>query len=517
MSALRGNSREKFALVVGILYGVCALSMAPVIAVGNRMRSSMNKYKIIALLGSTVFFAACSSRSSSPFAPDAYVTLAGLDHVSQSALRNEAEARQAVRSGQSPIEIPDHADAEVFVRLALENNPAIRSARQRILRLANRIPQSTSLPDPMLQLTPIGDMAETAAGQVNVMTGVSQRIPLPEKLAIRGRIAEQDVAEAIQRLEEIRLNVEADTQLAWWSYYFAIQAIKVTDRNRTLVSQFKDVADAKFRAGAAAQEDVLRASVEVNNLESELVGLHQQKVSAEAMLNRLIDRSVTAPIPEPDEQTIEAIDHQFSDLFAQAEKTHPALQRLRERIEGSKQRYELAKLDRWPDLTLSFNYNLVENDGLSRVTNGEDQWWIGLGINLPIWVDRLDAAEREALRGRLENIEMLNSERNRIEFRIQDALIKTQTHRRQALMFQDIIVPQAIQTVDASLSSYRAGKVEFLTLIDNWRKLLAFELTFHHHLSQFKKSIAELQRAVGIDLDDNNDRDEPGSGSEVHP
>lgn len=477
----------------------------------------MNKYTILILLGSSVFMAACSSRSSSPFAPDAYRELTEYDQVSQSILLDEVESKQAVRSAQSSIEIPDHADVDVFVRLAIENNPAIRSARQRILRLTNRIPQMTSLPDPMLKLTPIGDMAETAAGQVNIMTGVSQRIPLPEKLATRGRIAEQNVAEAIQQLEEIRLNVEADTRLAWWSYYYAIQAIKVTGRNRTLVSQFKDVANAKFRAGVAAHEDVLRASVEVNNLDSELVALHQMKVSAEAMLNRLIDRSVTEPIPEPGEQTIEVIDHRFSDLFAQAEKIHPVLQRLRERIEGFHQRYELAKLDRWPDLTLSFNYNLVENDGLSPVTNGEDQWWIGFGINLPIWVDRLEAAEREALRGRLENIEMLNSERNRIEFRIQDALTKTQTHRKQALMFQDIIVPQATQAVEASLSSYRAGKVEFLTLIDNWRKLLAFELTFHHHLSQFKKSIAELQRAVGIVLDDTNDGDEPGSGSEVHP
>ncbi|MCZ6836290.1 MAG: TolC family protein [Planctomycetota bacterium] len=475
----------------------------------------MNKFTLVVLLGTALSMKACSSSSSSPFAPDGHGDWASSDDVSTSSLRKEIETRQSARRGRSPLETPEHADVDDYVRLALDQNPAIRSAKQRVLRLTNRIPQATSLPDPMLQVTPIGEMAETAAGQVNLMAGISQRIPLPKKRETRGRVAAQDVAEAIQQLEEVRLNVEADTRVAWWSHYFAIQAIEVTDRNRSLVAQFKDVADAKFRAGAAAQEDVLRASVELSSLENELVSLNQLKVSAEAMLNRLIDRPVTSAIPEPDDQTIEAIDFQLASLLTKAEAAHPSLQRQRERIEGFKQRYELAMLDRWPDLTLSFAYNLVENDGLSPVANGDDQWWIGFGITLPIWTDRLESAEREALRGRLENIELLNSERNRIEFLIQDTLTKTLTHRKQALMFRDVIIPQAKQTLDASLSSYRAGNVEFLTLIDNWRKLLAFELTFHHHLSQFKKSMAELRRAAGIGMEDTNEKVEPDQGAEV--
>ncbi len=419
------------------------------------------------------------------------------DALDREIVESDAMHAQAEREA---INVPAQADAEVFVRLALERNPAIRSAQQRVRRLANRIPQVTSLDDPMLQVTPVGEMAETAAGQVDMMASVSQRLPLPDKLDARGRVAGQDVAEAVQQLEEVRLNVVADTRLAWWSYYYAIRAIEVTERNHLFVAQFKDVADAKFRAGAAAQEDVLRASVELHNLDNELIALHQRRTSAQAMLNRLIDRPADAPVPEPKPQSIEEIMLEFDALVADAAQAHPAIQRIRERIEGFRQRYELARLSRWPDLNVSASYNLVNDGGLSPVANGDDQWWIGFGINLPIWNERLDAAEREAIRGRLESIAALDDELNRREFRIQDALSKVESHQQQAILFRDVIVPEADQTVDASLSSYRAGKVEFLTLIDNWRKLLIFELTYHEHLAHLERSFADLQRAVGHDL-----------------
>ncbi|MCH8345031.1 MAG: TolC family protein, partial [Planctomycetes bacterium] len=158
------------------------------------------------------------------------------------------------------------------------------------------------------------------------------------------------------------------------------------------------------------------------------------------------------------------------------------------------------RLNHWPDLTVSFNYNLVDSEGLSRIANGDDQWWFGFGINLPIWTERLDAAEREALRGRLENIAALGDERNRVDFRVQDAFAKVQSQQQQVVLFRDVIVPQAQQTVNASLSSYQSGMVDFLTLIDNWRKLLVSQLMYHQKLAQFEQSFAELQRAVGHDL-----------------
>ena len=86
-------------------------------------------------------------------------------------------------------------------------------------------------------------------------------------------------------------------------------------------------------------------------------------------------------------------------------------------------------------------------------------------------------------------------------FRVQDAVVRAESRQQQVVLFRDVIIPQARQTVDASLSGYRAGKLEFLTLVDNWRRLFEFEVIYHQNLAALAQSLADLEQAVGRDLD----------------
>ena len=420
----------------------------------------------------------------------------------------------------SDVELPTDASAADFVRLALDRNPTLRAARQRVLRLQQRIPQVESLADPMLQIAPFGQMAETAAGQVSVMTGISQRIPYPGKLAARGRIAGQDAAIAEQELERLRLSVVSDTRTAYWSLYYAARAIEVTRQSRDLLVQMREVVRAKYRVGAATQESVLRTAVALNSLENELITLDQRRTTAVAMLNSLIDRSVTADLADPRPIELSEFDLRLDDLLSTARLASPMIGVIRERMQRFLEQRELARLNRYPDLTVGLSYNLVDDQGLSPVANGDDQWWIGFGINLPIWQPRLKAAELEAMRGILETAGLVAGEQNRVAFRVQDAYAKVETHQRQVILLRDVIVPEARQTVEASLSGYRAGSVGYLSLIDNWRKLLDFQLMYQRSLADLERAFAELQEAVGRDVPRTrvlDDADEPRDNDTESP
>ena len=424
------------------------------------------------------------------------------------------------------MELPADASVSDFVRLALEHNPTLRAAEQRVLRLQQRIPQVESLADPMLQIAPFGEMAETAAGQVSVMTGISQRIPYPGKLGARGRIAGQDVAIAEQELERFRLSVVSDTRTAYWSLYYAARAIEVTRQSRDLLLQMREVVRAKYRVGAAAQESVLRTAVALNNLENELITLDQRRTTAVAMLNSLIDRPVRSELADPKPIELSEFDLRLEDLLATARLASPMIRVIRERMQRFLEQRELARLNRYPDLTVGLSYNLVDDQGLSPAANGDDQWWIGFGVNLPIWQPRLKAAELEATRGILETAGLLAGAQNRVAFHVQDAYAKVETHQRQVLLLRDVIVPEARQTVEASLSGYRAGDVDYLSLIDNWRKLLDFQLMYQRSLADLEQAFAELQEAVGRDVprkempDDaderrDNDSESPSTGGDA--
>ena len=423
-----------------------------------------------------------------------------IDHAE--AWRAEIRARE-YRSdiAASRESVGEPRTAEEFVALALARNPSIRAAEARVQRLAERVPQARSLDDPTLMVAPVGEMAETAAGQVGLMTSVSQRLPLPSKLNARERIAELEAMQAEAELQQVRLQVAADTRRAYWTYFFVSRAIETTGRSRALLVQFRDVADAQFRAGQRNQQDVLRAAAELGSLDTELSVLAQRRETAAAMLRRLINAPATQALPDPEPTNDAEVAVQRDVLLAQAARTNPAILRVSERMEQFEERQRLANLDRWPDLTLSLAYNVVDDEGLSPVANGRDQWWLGFGINVPLWTGRLNAAEREALYGRLETASELAAERDRVSFRVEDALLRLESQREVLRLLREEVLPDARGAVDAAAASYRSGAGDFLTLVDNWRRLLSYEVMEHRVVASVEQALADLQEAVGGDID----------------
>lgn len=417
----------------------------------------------------------------------------------------------------SALSLSDDAGPQRYVELALRRNPALRAARHKIARLRARIPQVTSPPDPMFKLSPVGEMAETAAGQMLLMAGLSQKLPYPGKLEARGRIAAQGVAMAVEDLEATRLAVIAQTRSAFWSYYFATRAIEVTGQSRVLLAQFQAIAQVKNKVGTATQQDVLRASVELSNLDNELITWRQRQSTAVAMLNSLLDRSVSAPLPAPKVMPLQPLSPKLPHLLALANEASPRIRKVRVRIEAYRQRLALARLNRKPDLVAMLNYTAVDDKGLAPMATGKDQWWLGFGFNLPIWTDKLDAGESEARRGILEALADLNNTHNRVAFRVQDALVKVETQQRLVILFRDVIIVQAEQALEASFAGYQTGKLDFLTLMDNWRKLLNFRLMYHRNLAQLEKDVAKLQEAVGRDIQRQVEPDVPQRESEGRP
>ncbi len=475
------------------------------------MENRLSTIKFISALCLLIPLAGCAS----PFAADQGESWRGRGGGGDTAARQRLDPAVAYDAGRTAAEaggtsggaggseagvLPEDAGLDDYVALALARNPAIRVAEHRIQRLGARVPQVTSLDDPMFQIAPFGDMAETAAGQVGLMTTVSQKLPFPGKLETRGRIAGQDAAMAVQDLRQTRLRIVAEVRRAYWSYYFTTRALETTGESRGFLDQFRQIAEAQYKAGERSQPDVLRAYVELGNLDGELITLGQRQATARAMLNTLMDRPLDAALSEPPavkprqpgELTLE-----IDALLQAAAANNPAIAKVRERIEQARQQRKLAKLNRWSDLTISATFNAVDDTGLSMAANGKDQWWLGFGVNLPIWFEKYQAAEREALEGMLESGAELEAQRNGVAFEVQEAYLKVQAQRRLVELFDTTIIPQARQTVEASSSGYRAGSVDFLTLMDNWRKQVNYQLMYHRALAEMEQALADLRRVVG--------------------
>jgi outer membrane protein, heavy metal efflux system len=398
---------------------------------------------------------------------------------------------------RAPLDMPENAGLEEYVAFALQRNPSIHRAIRAAQMAGFRVPQVTSLQDPMLAVVPpTGNMVETAAGMMDGGVEISQTIPFPGRLSRRGKVAEQEVRMALATLNDVRIRVVSDVARAYYEYYLAEVSIDITRASAQLLDQMRSVAAARYRTGSATQQDVLRAEVELYALTNEIITLEQRHSTSQARLNTLMDRPVDAPLPAPSPFDLATVDWKLPDAMDRAVESNPQLVRLREQVLRDLERIRLAKLEYYPDLRASFSYNFI-GSGISPVATGDDNWSLPLGLNLPIWWKRLRAGVLEANAGTLSSVEQLEEARNTILFGLQDTLVKVDTQYRQAILFRDLIVPRARQTVEVSTAAYRTGDLEFTALIENWRNWLDFSLAYYRALAGLEQRFADLQQLIG--------------------
>jgi outer membrane protein TolC len=394
------------------------------------------------------------------------------------------------------------ADAQTLSDLivyAKAHNPSIHVARHHVEQAQHGIAQTTSLDDPMFTLTPIGEMAQTADGQVTLMTSLSQKLPLSDKLTVRGDVARLQVQIATEQLRQTELSVTRDIRQVYWRYQLANDTLDVLHQQQKLMQQLNESANAAYQAGRTNQQDLLRITVEISSLENRITSANQQSKSALARMNSLLNRPASAPlsIVKPSTDVQESIS--LVDWQKRAYDKAPQVQIVKTAIQQARMQLKLSHLKRIPDLTVMLNYAAVSDHGTSMAADGTDQLYAGFGINLPIWQDKLDAAEKQALAKIHEQIARLVQINNQLQFDITDAYERVESQRKQDALYQSTILPQAQQAVDSALSQYQAGRGNFINLIDNWRKLLEIQLMAHRNHSLLQQDIAQLQYLASAD------------------
>jgi outer membrane protein TolC len=244
--------------------------------------------------------------------------------------------------------------------------------------------------------------------------------------------------------------------------------------------------------------------------------LTQQRETTVAMLNRVLNRRPDTPVRQPTDFDSRTVDLALDRLFALAADSNPELNRLKQQIERDREAVRLARLAYWPEFTLGFEWIQVDPRGAFKPPrnpdtgvrppapqiseDGSDNWAIVFGLNIPLWFDKIEAGIREA-RSRLRaSQQQYVSETNRVRFAVADALARVQAQQELVELFDGTIIPQAQQTYEVSRAEYTSGRGDFLFVIDNWRKWLAFTVQYHRALGELERSVADLEQALGLSL-----------------
>lgn len=136
------------------------------------------------------------------------------------------------------------ASLEQLVQEALSQNPDIQAARQRWESAKAVVPQVQTLPDPKVSVGYLN-----MAPQKEAMYGMSQEVPFPGKLRLRGEIASRDAERLEQDYLATQLAVVAQLKELFYDLHFVHDSINIVSKNKLLLEGFEQTATARYSVG----------------------------------------------------------------------------------------------------------------------------------------------------------------------------------------------------------------------------------------------------------------------------
>ena len=151
--------------------------------------------------------------------------------------------RRSELSGPQPV--------DAYIRRALAENRTVQAAFHNVQSLKHRIPQVTTLDDPVASNTifPIPSVAPqySLMGYNPYNLTLAQQFPWFGTLRLRGEVAEQDVQVALAELAAAQLDAVAAVKRAYFDLYASQKTEEILAENRKILEDFRDAREVAAR------------------------------------------------------------------------------------------------------------------------------------------------------------------------------------------------------------------------------------------------------------------------------
>lgn len=379
----------------------------------------------------------------------------------------------------------------------LKNNPQIQSAENRYLALQTRPGQVRALPDPVASFitrnpsgnpAPFTKLGEDPMSSVGLMW--EQELPFPGKLRLAGEVAQKEADAAKVDIDRVKWAAISALKEAYYEYFQAHKSHEILLDSLGLLRQFEEIARARYSVGQAIQQDVLRSQVEISIVDQRLTTLEQERATAAAEINRLLNRPVDAPLPDPAELMPTSPVIPAETLRSELMSLAPPIRSGEAMVGREEKNVELAKKQYRPDFMTTVEY--------SNSPNFPDMWEFRIGLRIPIFYKRKQAQGVAEAKHNLARAEKeLQSMHQEIAFIIRSQYLQIQASQKLLKLYSQAILPQSNLALESSLATYQVGKSDFMTTLSNFMTLLEYRMNYYEELTRHETAITRLERAIG--------------------
>ena len=395
---------------------------------------------------------------------------------------------------------PPVIDLDELVAQVLERNRDVLVARRAWEAAQARPSQESTPPNPTITLSSVNSGALPLPGRsvgaeplAFISPMVMQELPFPGKLRLKGAIAQKESDSLGKLYEAAKLKAVNELKQAYFGLYQAEKSLATVEKNKQLLNQLAEIARARYEVGSGLQQDVLKAQVEVTLLEERFIMFRQRRESYAAKINQLMNRPPDTPLGRVGDVEPSTLGLTLEQLYASAEEANPILDSRRKMIDRSARRVDLAKKQYMPDFNVQAGYMYM-----GQFPN---LWNVQISATIPLYFwrkERKGVEEATAdLRGSTNEYEAMAQDTFR---EVKDEYLMLTAADRLMRLYKDAVIPQASLALESSLSAYRVGSLDFLTILNNWTIVLNFELEYYNQLAQRETALSNLERLTDLQL-----------------
>jgi outer membrane protein len=407
--------------------------------------------------------------------------------------------------------VPDVIDLPAAIGLALENNFAIRQARERIRQQEGVVLEVSSRQIPNVGADAAYQRNDTDIGfsfppsdrawQVNVTASQVLYAGGGVSAAVRGSKLAREAA--ILDLQAVINEALLQVRTTFYAVLLARERIKVQESNLELLQQqLKTVTD-RFDAGTVSSFEKLRAEVAVANAKVPLItARNDYRLAIEALRQGLgltsPDRASIRRVPEFDGTlAFTPVSFDLSAAFDAARANRPDLERLQKLAAAGEESITAARSTYYPSVSAFGGWTLRK--GLTNDFGDSSNGWLaGVQAQWSIFDGRATAGRVAQARSLLEQTRLTQTEvQLAVEVEVRRAFSDWQEATELAEASQRV-VEQATEAVRLANARYTAGTGTQLDVLQAQVELTTARTNQIHAFYAYNVAVATLRKATGM-------------------
>lgn len=420
--------------------------------------------------------------------------------------RASAEAQ-----GAASPSVPDRLDLRTAIGFALENNFAIRQARERIREQEGLVIEVSARATPAVSTdaayqrndTSIssGFPASDQAWQVNLTASQV----LYAAGGIRSAIKSTKLAReaALLDLQAVINEALLQTRVAFYRVLLAREQIKVQESNLELLRQQLKNATDRFEAGTVSSFEKLRAEVAVANANVPLITARNDYRLAIESLRQALGLTSGRPGPTgsvPDVVgTLEFTPQEFdlAAAFSAARANRPDLERIAKLADSQAESVTTANAGYYPSVAAFGGWRLRKGT-TNSLGDSDHGWLVGVQSQWDIFDGRATAGRVAQARSRLEQTKLVLAE---AQFAVEIEVRSAHSQWQQATELAEasrLVVGQAEEAVRLANARYNAGTGTQLDVLAAQVELTTARTNQIRAYHAYNVAVASLRKATGL-------------------